>query len=94
MFKMRFVAANKSIGWFILAILISAATISMLDELSAAWLRFIVVMTLTKIVWHCLDKSRWIWGIYVSKNGEQVADYIMTWYDKMLYFCQELIKDI
>ena len=68
MWKLRFVAANKSIGWFILAILISLATISMLDELSAAWLRFIVVMTLTKIVWHCLDKSRWIWGIYVSKK--------------------------
>lgn len=68
MFKMRFVAANKSIGWLILAILISLATINMLSELSAAWLRFIVVMTLTKLGWHCLDKSRWIWGIYVSKK--------------------------
>ena len=68
MFKMKFVAANKAIGWVILAVLISLATISMLTNLDAAWLRFLVVMTLTKVLWHCLERAKWIWGIYVSKK--------------------------
>jgi len=36
----------------------------------------------------------YVWGIYVSRNGEQVADYIITWYDKMLYFCKEVLDNI
>lgn len=68
MFKMRFIAANKAIGWLILAIILSIATISMLDNLDTAWLRFLIVMTLTKIIYHCMYKSKWIWGIYVNKK--------------------------
>ena len=68
MFKMRFIAANKAIGWLILAIILSIATISMLDSLDTAWLRFLVVMTLTKIIFHCVYKAKWNWGIYVNKK--------------------------
>ena len=35
-----------------------------------------------------------VWGIYVSKIGGQVSEYMMTWYDKMLQFCDEVIKYI
>lgn len=66
--KLRFIAANKSIGWGLLAFLISLATISMLRNLDAAWLRFLIVMTLTKVIWHCLERARWNWGIYVNKK--------------------------
>lgn len=29
-----------------------------------------------------------VWGIYASKNGTSVSDYMMTWYDKMVRFCK------
>lgn len=28
-----------------------------------------------------------VWGIYASKNGTSVSDYLMIWYDKMMCFC-------
>ena len=76
--KVRFIAANKAIGWTILAVLISIATISMLGNLDTAWLRFLVVMTLTKVIWHCLERARWTWGIYVSKKPNNM--YINSMY--------------
>ena len=27
-----------------------------------------------------------VWGVYASKNGTSVSDYVMVWYDKMNYF--------
>lgn len=29
-----------------------------------------------------------VWGIYASKNGTAVSDYMMIWYDKMKYFSE------
>jgi len=66
--KNRFIASIKTFGWIILATLISLATISLLDELDTKWFRFLVVMTLTKVIWYCLEQARWTWGVYVNKK--------------------------
>ena len=29
-----------------------------------------------------------VWGVYASKNGTSVSDYVMVWYDKMKHFCE------
>lgn len=28
----------------------------------------------------------YIWGLYVSKNGNQASDYLIPWYDKMIFY--------
>ena len=33
-----------------------------------------------------------VWGVYASKNGEEVSEYIMTWYDKMCHFRNEVLN--
>ncbi len=31
-----------------------------------------------------------VWGVYVSKIGGQVSEYMMVWYDKLNQFCEEV----
>ncbi len=35
-----------------------------------------------------------VWGVYASKNGEEVSGYMMVWYDKMCHFRKEVLKRI
>lgn len=35
----------------------------------------------------------YIWGLYVSKNGNQASDYLIPWYDKMMYY-KEMYKKL
>lgn len=72
MLKTRFKATIKSIGLVVIALLLSFATISMLYNLDFAFFRFIVVLTLVKLVWHLLDKAKWYWGIYVDKKSKNM----------------------
>ncbi len=32
-----------------------------------------------------------VWAVYVSRNGEQVSEYLMVWYDKMNHFSSEVL---
>ena len=36
----------------------------------------------------------YIWGLYVSKNGNQASDYLIPWYDKMIYYKEMFNKII
>lgn len=31
-----------------------------------------------------------VWAVYVGKTGEEVPEYMMIWYDKMNFFCDEI----
>lgn len=33
-----------------------------------------------------------VWAVYVSKTGEEASEYMMGWYDKMNYFCDEFLR--
>lgn len=35
----------------------------------------------------------YVWGLYVSKNGNQASDYLIPWYDKMIYY-KEMYKSL
>ncbi len=35
-----------------------------------------------------------VWGVYASRNGEEVSEYIMGWYDKMCHFRQEVLNQL
>jgi len=35
-----------------------------------------------------------VWAVYVSRNGEQVSEYLMIWHDKMNHFSNEVLKRI
>lgn len=35
-----------------------------------------------------------VWGVYASRNGEGVSEYIMVWYDKMCHFRKEVLSRI
>lgn len=72
MLKTRFKAGIKSIGLIVIALLLSFATISMLHNLDFVFLRFLVVLTLVKLIWHLLDKAKWYWGIYVDKKSKNM----------------------
>ena len=34
----------------------------------------------------------YVWGVYASQNGDEVAPYLIPWYDKMHYYAQETLK--
>ena len=35
-----------------------------------------------------------VWGVYASKNGEEVSEWIMGWFDKMCFFRKEVLNQL
>ena len=36
----------------------------------------------------------YVWGIFASRNNSDVSEYLMTWFDKMNYYSDEILKRI
>ncbi len=69
MSKVRFSALIKAIAYFSLPTLL---VVIVGRELGLSWQKTVIIVLFVKFWWYCIEKGKFLWGVYVSKKQKNM----------------------